>query len=123
MISALKLRGIETIDQKDDRLDRAFAKLSENELADEAGQNNLDIRFRVRPHQIHGDSETVYNGILRAMQLGMVTKDSPGGDIRLKLTSEEAEHWIAEVPGSPDMYRRLAKRFMEYYVQDTGGGE
>lgn len=108
MISALKLRGVEILCAGNHVLDRAFAKIFKDELPGEAEQNNLDLRFRIRVHPIHGDSQIVYEGILLAMQLGLVTQDSPGGDIRLRISREEAEYWIAEVPGSPDMYRRLA---------------
>ena len=92
IISALKLAGIETINVRGVQLCEAFAKLFKNELTDEAEQNNLDLRFRIRSHPIHGDSQTVYDGILWTMSLGMVTRDSPGETIRLKITPESAEY-------------------------------
>jgi hypothetical protein len=58
LFSALATRGRPAISIRMDRFDRILAHVFE-ELQRNADEENIDLRFRIRPHPIHGDSPTV----------------------------------------------------------------
>lgn len=79
----------------EERVERLF-----QQLADYAEENGIDLRFRIRLHWFHGDSETIHQGIFTAMQIGLITLDSPGNQTaRIKITKERAKVILDNVSG------------------------
>lgn len=80
-----------------------------------AGQNGFELPFRIRLHPFHKDSETIHNGILSAMQRGIITLDSPRNEkIRIKLTKDEATAILDDMPGGK-LFVSFAKRIIEIF--------
>ncbi|HEY3128428.1 MAG TPA: hypothetical protein VGL91_03145 [Acidobacteriota bacterium] len=115
LLSALSLRGVSTLSRRSNRLDLAFETLF-HDVQKEAKKNNLKVRFRIRTHPIHGDSLEVRQALYEAAQRDLVSFDNPEfQDVRLKISSEEALLYLADLPGSTEMYERLAEQLMQYY--------
>ena len=55
LFAGLAIRGKKTISIRNDRLDSAIASIFET-LQSRAGDEDLDIRFRLRLHPVHGGS-------------------------------------------------------------------
>ena len=65
-----------------------------------AKKRGIELCFRIRLHPFHGDSKTIYEGILTAAQMGIISLDSPGNRIiRIRLTKERANAILGHVTG------------------------
>jgi len=86
-------------------------------LTERTERYGLDVRFRIRPHSIHGDSTTIHDGINFALSTGLITTDSPAWPptIRIHLSPDEAERLLAGLPGNKQLYIDLAKEFLDSY--------
>lgn len=115
ILAGLATHNVSTLSLRSNRLDKAFAQVFKD-LQSESGDLNLDLRFRIRLHNIHGDSETVQQGLYEAAQRNIVSLDNPEfQDVRLRITLEDAEAYLAGVPGPADLYKRLAGNLIKYY--------
>ena len=82
-----------------DSFERAMERVF-RELTDYAKKKGVELRFRIRLHPFHGDSQTIYRGILTAAQMGIIALDSPGNRIiRIRLTKERANAILGHVTG------------------------
>ena len=116
LFAALALKGYKTISLRNERFDKALAVLFQ-ELLDRAQQEDLDVRFRIREHPIHGDSTTVRRGISDAAQRGVISLDNPEyQDIRIKLDEYRASRILETVPGGAAMFSKLADSFVHQYM-------
>jgi hypothetical protein len=116
LFAALAVRGEDTlsirVDQFDPVVKSVFDFLSEN-----AEQEQVQLRFRIQPHPIHRDSLTIQGALARAAQRDLISFDNPEyQDIRIKLDAEEARRVLRTLPGAPDLYDRLADRFVGGYA-------
>ena len=112
-ICALITRGRERFfTVQDDFVHDAFLSLFENELQEEAEKNNLDIRFPLKLNQFYGTSQTVFHG-LGARVGNILSVEMPGGMLLASFTPGMAEKVLQRLPGTPEMYKRLAARFEE----------
>lgn len=93
-------------------LHAAFGELFENELQEEAESNNLDIRFcvKVRKYDV---SKTVHGEIWGCVQRGILSVVLPSGKLISEFNIATAEKTLLNLPGTPEMYKRLAARFEE----------
>jgi hypothetical protein len=115
LLAALRLKGHTSISIRGDRFDQALAAVFQA-LQDAAPAQDLDIRFRIRLHPVHGDSSTVRDSLYQAVQRNLISLDNPEyQDIRLKLTPAEAHAVLLELPGGDKFYADLADRFLEQY--------
>lgn len=113
LFAALALKGRVTISIRGNSVDSALATVFQD-LEARADQERLDIRFRIRPHPLHGDSATVRDSITHAAQRGLISLDNPDfQDIRLKLAGPEAESLFEHLPGSKKLYADLADKLLE----------
>lgn len=67
---------------------------------------NFDVRFRIRPHPVHGDSDTLRAGILHAIRDGIVHFESPSSTLKLSPKSRPTP-----------VYEELASQFLKAYGQ------
>src|SRR4051794_32422125 len=76
LFATLRLRGQSAISIRGDRFDAVIKDLYE-ELERRAADENLDLRFRIRPHRMYGDSETVRKALRSAAQRRVISFDNP----------------------------------------------
>lgn len=112
LFAALAARRLETVGHTDERffqaVARAFARLQA-----EAEARHLDVRFRVRLHPIHRDSEVIREGLSRAARARLVSLDNPSfKSVRLCISPAEADHFLRRLPGGRELYEDLAESFV-----------
>ncbi len=114
VVASLGLKGREAISSDERRLSFAFEKTFEH-LRQNAERYGVNPRFRVIRHYIHGTSEVVSEGILDAMQRGMLRTSVPSdGLMRLTIAVKEDPFlWIRHLPGDTQMYDELSRVFWE----------
>jgi len=115
LFAALALKSSPGISMREGRLDRAIAPVFEEFLKRSVAEN-LDVQFRIRLHPFHQDSIIVRNAICDAAQRYLISLDNPEfQDIRLKLTKDEANEILSTLPGSKELFLKLADRFLDVY--------
>jgi len=114
MFAALAEQGIRTIGLRRNLVDTAFEETFPTMLQ-EAGKHGLDVRFRIKRHFIHGDSQDVRGEILSAMQRGIASVSVPGNELHINIKPEDAGLYFARLPGTPEMYGKIARGFMNNY--------
>lgn len=115
ILATLFLQGMRTLSSDVVPLHAAFHGAFQD-LQQEAERHNVDVRFRVRPHPLHGDSGTVREALDRALQNGLTITDAPFFlEIHLMMSEDTARELLAGLPGSTQMYSELAKKFREIY--------
>ena len=84
------------------------------EFKEHARQNGAEMRFRIRLHPLHGDSKTIHHGVASATQRGILSLDSPGNQLRIKMTKEEVDTFLATLPNR-ELFTSLANRITELF--------
>jgi hypothetical protein len=116
LIAGLALQKVSALSIRNNQLDRALARLVEKGVRAEATKRGLVVKFRVRPHEIHGDSAAVQRALYEAAQRDLIGPDNPEfQDIRLKIGPAQARSYFEGLPGTPDMYEALSNKLLEYY--------
>jgi hypothetical protein len=116
LIAALALQKVSALSIRNNQLDRALARLVDEDLRVEAEKQGFVVKFRVRPHEIHGDSTAVQRALYEAAQRDLISLDNPEyQDIRLKIGPAQARSYFEGLPGSPEMYEGLSTKLLQYY--------
>jgi hypothetical protein len=120
LFAALATRGENTLSIRVDQFDPVIKGVFDF-LAEKAEDEDVNLRFRIKPHPIHHDSLTIQGALARAAQRDLISFDNPEyQDIRIKLGAEEARRILEGLPGAPDLYDRLADRFVGGYAGEAG---
>lgn len=120
LFAALAKRGENTLSIRVDQFDPVIKSVFDF-LAEKAEDEDVQLRFRIKPHPIHRDSLTIQGALARAAQRDLISFDNPEyQDIRIKLGSDEARRILEGLPGAPDLYDRLADRFVSGYAGEAG---
>jgi hypothetical protein len=83
-------------------------------LLSRKGQYDLDIRFVISQHPLHGDSPVVRDAISTAVKRDLVSLDNPEyQDMTLKLSPRVANGILARLPGGSELFTELAREFLE----------
>lgn len=115
VFSALSLKEWRTISLKQDRFDNALAHVFET-LKAVASERGVELRFRIKLHRIHGDSQTIRDAITSAVQRDLISLDNPEfQNVRLKIVKNEAEDYLDSVPGGQELFMQLADEFVSQY--------
>jgi hypothetical protein len=115
LLAALAYRGRKVISIRNERFDAILADVFAD-LLSKASDEGLDVRFRIRPHFIHGDSVTVRDAVAAATQADLISLDNPEyQDIRFKIGRDDAEFFLERLPASKDFFLNLADSFLEHY--------
>jgi len=118
LLAGLALQKITALSIRNNQFDRALAKLVDEDLVREAERLGFVLKFRVRPHEIHGDSTVVQRALYEAAQRDLISLDNPEfQDIRLKIAPREARSYFEGLPGSPEMYEALSSKLLQYYQE------
>jgi hypothetical protein len=119
LFSALATRGRPAISIRSDRFDRILSRVFE-ELESTAGEESVDLRFRIRPHPIHGDSPTVRAALSAAAQADLISLENPEyQDIRFKIGSDDADFYFQMLPVRRAVFEKLADVFFDEYDSPT----
>jgi hypothetical protein len=115
LFAALAVRGLTTfsvrIDQFDPFIKRVFDGLSQRAAAEQ-----INLRFRIKPHPVHRDSLTIQGALARAAQRDLISFDNPEyQDIHIRLARDEAQRVLEGLPGGRQLYEELAEEFLEAY--------
>lgn len=95
--------------------EEAMAKTFQ-EFTEYANQEGVELRFRIRLHPFHNDSETIHSGLLGAVQRRIISFDSPGNEIiRIKLTKDEASAILNTVTEGR-LFVGFADRIIEIFL-------
>ncbi len=115
LIVALAEGGVETIDLTGHRVDQALGRLMPT-IEHHAASHGLQVRFRIRPHHIYGDSPTVGDALNRAASEGIVTFGCPrSSEMRIQVMAADTDQHFQKLPGPKGFYTDLAGRFRELY--------
>jgi hypothetical protein len=77
---------------------------------------HLRPRFWLSLNKVYGDSPDVRDALTRAVQRDLVSLDNPEyQDMRLKITSADAELYLESLPGESELYVDAAKKFQAAY--------
>jgi hypothetical protein len=115
LFAALARRGETSFSIRVDQFDPVIKGVYDD-LETRAGDEGVQLRFRIQPHPVHKDSLTVQGALARAAQRDLISFDNPEyQDIRIKLAPEEAEKILRGLPGRPGLYEGLAERFVCAY--------
>lgn len=114
LLAAIAYRGRRRLSIRGERFDAIVASTVEQLRA--RGGGEFDLRFRVRPHYIHGESTTVRDAIAAATQADLISLDNPEyQDIRLKIAPATAEEILADMPVDKQVFLELADSFLSAY--------
>ena len=118
LIAGLALHKITALSIRNNQFDQALARLVDDDLQREAKERGFVVKFRVRPHEIHGDSTAVQRALYEAAQRDLISLDNPEfQDIRLKIDPKEAHSYLEDLPGTADMYEDLSTKLLKYYQE------
>lgn len=115
LFSALKMHGQSAFSIRADRFDATI-----KDLYDEADQlpggDRVDLGFRIRPHEIYGDSRTVRKALTSAAQRRVISFDNPEYlDIRIQLDQMDAERKLRRLNAPDGFFESLAEEFLRVY--------
>jgi hypothetical protein len=115
IIAALALREVRALSIRNNVFDTALARVVA-ELDRDASTLGVTLKFRVRRHDMHGDSMAVQQALYEAAQRDLISLDNPEfQDIRLKITPNEARSYFDGLPGTREMYEELGGKLLKYY--------
>lgn len=116
LFAGLAYRGKRRISVRGSRFDEAVAEVV-SDLEARYG-DEINLRFRVRPHYIHGGSTTVRDAIAAATQADLISLDNPEyQDIRFKIGPSMAERILSSLPLEKDVFLEVADDFLRSYEQ------
>lgn len=115
LFSTLKLHGQSAFSIRADRFDATIKELYDrtHELP---GGDRVDLGFRIRPHEIYGDSRTVRRALTAAAQRRVISFDNPEYlDIRIQLDEVDAERKLQRLNAPAGFFDSLADEFVRVY--------
>lgn len=115
LFAALRRHGEGAFSVRDDRFDQVIKDLYDY-LSEHADEENVDLRFHVRPHPMYGDSRTVRDALTSAAQRRIISFDNPEYlDIRIQLDDRDAARMLESLEVRPGLFDELADRFVRTY--------
>lgn len=117
LFAALKLQGQDAFSIRADRFDAAIKEIYEG-APHLPGGANVSLAFRVRPHEIYGDSRTVRRALTAAAQRRVISFDNPEYlDIRIQLDEFDAARKLRRLGAPEGFFDGLADQFLCAYRQ------
>lgn len=119
LFSALRLRGEAKFSVRADRFDAAVKDIYDA-LQARAARDHLDLRFRVQPHAMYGDSQTVRKALTAAAQRRIISFDNPEYlDIRIQMDEDDAARKLQRLHVPDGLFEDLADQFLVAYRDRT----
>jgi hypothetical protein len=114
LLAGLVYRGRRAVSIRGDQFDRTIAQVAD-ELVRRHG-DEVELRFRLHPHYVHGYSSTVRDAIATATQADLISLDNPEyQDMRFKIDRDDAEDILNDLPLGREIYLELADEFLRAY--------
>jgi hypothetical protein len=114
LLAAIAFRGRRRLSIRGERFDALVADLVKELVARHGDE--VDLRFRVRPHYIHGESTTVRDAIAAATQADLISLDNPEyQDMRFKIAPATADEILGDMPVGREVFLELADSFLDAY--------
>jgi len=110
LFAALAMQGFITLSARTDDLDPAIKQVFDN-LRRRATAEELNLRFRIKPHPLHKDSLTIQSALVRAAQRDLICFGNQ--NIHIKLSRAEAVRVLECLPGGRRLYESLADEFVD----------
>ncbi len=83
-------------------------------LEQRKAEYDVEPTFWLTQHPFYGDSPAVRQAISGAVKSNLVSLDNPEyQDMRLRITPSQARTLLKRIPGGVDLYRELAREFLE----------
>lgn len=115
LIAALAESGISVVNIRG-RVFYEAVVVAFNEFKQRAISANVEPRFALRVNRVYGDSPAVRDALTRAVQRDLISLDNPEYvDMRLKLSKKDAAPYLTKLPGTPELYRASAAKFLASY--------
>lgn len=115
LFAALAQQNAPPLSLRENRFCRAV-KDAFDHLEQEAEAYGVELRFYIEPHPIHGTDPDLDDELTEAAKRNLISLDNPEyQDIRLKIEAGDAPRYLKRVPGSPQMYLRLAEIVLAKY--------
>lgn len=115
LFSALKLHGQDAFSIRADRFDATIKEIYDG-IEELPGGDQVNLSFRVRPHEIYGDSPTVRKALTAAAQRRVISFDNPEYlDIRIQLDETDAERKLRRLSAPDGFFDSLADQFLRAY--------
>ena len=115
LLAGIASRGRRAISIRTETFDQLVAHVADD-LRHRYPEDELDLRFFVLPHYLHGYSETVRDGIAAATQADLISLDNPEfQDLRFKIDAYEAQDILQRLPLAPEVFLSLADEFLKNY--------
>lgn len=115
LIAEWTCEGRRAIPIRDEQFDGAVLAAYES-LVGQAPGLEIETRFRIVPHPLHGDSEVLREAVHGAARRGLVSLDNPDFQVmRSKLTLEEADYILSRVAGGASLFADLSRAFWESF--------
>lgn len=118
LVASLAQRGIRSVSIRD----AFYASMREafEEFQGVAEASGYEVDFVINTHPVHGDSPTLRQAITQAVQRDLVSLDNPVYlDMRMKISRDYADEYLADLPGGPDLYAAMTTRFLKTFAERT----
>ena|SRR5690348_10250472 len=114
LLAGLVYRGRRAVSIRGDEFDRTLARVVDDFVGRHGEE--VDLRFRLHPHYVHGYSTTVRDAIAAATQADLISLDNPEyQDMRFKIDRSDAEEILDDLPLGRSAYLELADSFLRVY--------
>ena len=115
LLAGLAAHRVKVVSIRETEFYAAVVKTFE-ELERTVAGTNVRLRFWLTQDDTQGDAPEVREGITKAVQRDLISLDNPTyQQMRLKIAEDDAEGYLARVPGGPELYMKLAEVFMREY--------
>jgi hypothetical protein len=115
LFSALRLHGEQAFSIRADRFDAAIKEIYDR-VDGLPGGGDVSLAFRIRPHEVYGDSRTVRKALTAAAQRRIISFDNPEYlDIRIQLDENDAERKLERLRAPTELFESLADEFLRVY--------
>ncbi|MGX1612572.1 hypothetical protein ACWIF8_01600 [Micromonospora chalcea] len=115
LLAALADRGVGVLAVRGDEFYQAV-RTSYQTLEHLASRYQIDPRFAIFLDPIYGDSALVREAVGSAIVRHLATlESSESQDLRIRLGREQAESLLRQLPGSAELYEKLADAFLGSY--------
>lgn len=114
-VAGLAARGVRVVSIRGEQFHKAMEDVFRT-TEREAETSGLKLRFAISRNEIHGDSPDVREALAKGVQRDIVSLDNPEyQNMRLKISKAYADQYFRRLPGSEDMYLRMADTFLAEY--------
>lgn len=115
LIAGLAKLGVTVVSIRDNLFYKAVVDAF-NQFESEASGAGVRPRFWLSLNKIYGDSPDIRDALTRAVQRDLVSLDNPEYlDMRLKISSKDADLYFERLAGGADLYIDAAAKFRAAY--------